>query len=808
MENKELFELTNPQKSIWYTEQFYEGTTVNNICVSGTLYGNINEDLLKQAINNVVEQNDSFRIHIVLKDNIAKQYISDYTNFNIGVEYINDESEIKQIESEEAKYKFDVIDSDLFRFKIAMSKNNFASIILTVNHLIADSWSLGLVIQEIIKNYNSIKNNENFTPDTFSYLDYINSENEYKNSKKFENDKIYWNQIFNTIPEQATIPCLINGAKNVSYSANRLGFEINKDILYKINDFCRENHISTFNFFMAIFSIYIGRVSNIDDFVIGTPILNRSNFKEKHTTGMFVNTVPVRFDNINDGTFKNLTNNVATKMLGILRHQKYSYNSILEDLREKNGNIPNLYNIIISYQITKAFNSDLGDYKTNWTFNNYCANDFNIHIYDINDTGNLIIDYDYLIDKYSEDDVIDIHNRIVNMINQVLANNDINSCDIEIVTPEEKNKMLNIFNDTYYDYPDNLMVSQLFEKQVEKTPENIALVFGNNHLTYKQLNERANSLAFMLRNTYKLNRNDLVGIMINRSLEMFIAILAVLKAGGTYIPIDPNFPQERIKYMLENGNAKLLLTSEKLKETVDFNNKFAIDLDKKEIYDLPSKNITNINKPDDLTYIIFTSGSTGLPKGVMLKNRNIVNFIFGMMKEFSFTDRDIIVSITTISFDIFVFESLMPLLNGLRVVIANEQEQTNIDLFNKLCIKSNVNIIQTTPSRIQTFIDSGNYTDFIKNITHLLIGGEPFPSVLLENLRKISSAKIYNMYGPTETAVWSTVQNLTNKNYISIGNPIINTECYVLDKNLNILPYGTSGDLYISGDGVSNRLLK
>lgn len=438
MENKELFELTNPQKSIWYTEQFYEGTTVNNICVSGTLYGNINEDLLKQAINNVIEQNDSFRIHIVLKDNIAKQYISDYTNFNIDVEYINDESEIKQIESEEAKYKFDVIDSDLFRFKIAMSKNNFASIILTVNHLIADSWSLGLVIQEIIKNYNSIKNNEEFTPDTFSYVDYVNSENEYRNSPKFENDKTYWNQIFNTIPEQATIPCLISGAKNVSYNAKRLGFEIDKDILYKINNFCRENHISTFNFFMAIFSIYIGRVSNIDDFVIGTPILNRSNFKEKHTTGMFVNTVPVRFDNINDGTFKKLTNTVATKMLGILRHQKYSYNSILEDLREKNGNIPNLYNIIISYQITKAFNSDLGDYKTNWTFNNYCANDFNIHIYDINDTGNLIINYDYLIDKYSENDVIDIHNRIINMINQVLTNNDINSCDIEIVTPEEK----------------------------------------------------------------------------------------------------------------------------------------------------------------------------------------------------------------------------------------------------------------------------------------------------------------------------------------------------------------------------------
>lgn len=808
MKNKNIYELTNPQKSIWYTEQFYAGTTVNNICVSGTLYGQIDEDILKQAINNVVQQNDSFRIHVILENNIARQYISDYKKFNIDVEYINVESEVIELEKKEAEYKFDIIDSDLFRFKLAISKDNFACIILTVNHLIADSWSLGLVIQEIIKNYNSIKNNEIFNPDTFSYLEYINSEKEYMNSKKFANDKAFWNQTFSTIPEQATIPCSITGAKNISYKAKRLGFELDKDTVSKINNFCRANNVSTFNFFMAIFSIYIGRVSNIDDFVIGTPILNRSNFKEKRTTGIFINTVPVRFENVSNGTFKNLTNIVSSKMMGILRHQKYSYNSILEDIRKEHGNIPNLYNVMISYQVTKAFDSELGNYKTDWIFNNYCANDFNIHIYDINDTGNLFIDYDYLIDKYSEEDVICIQNRIVNMINQILDNNDINSCDIDIVTPDEKNTILNIFNNTNIDYPNNCMVSELFEKQVKKTPDNIAVVFGDDNLTYKQLNERANSLAFLLRNKYKLKRNDLVGIMINRSLEMFVAILAVLKAGGTYTPIDPNFPQERIKYMLENGNAKLLLTSNLLKDTVNFDNKLAIDLCNNDIYDLPNKNIENINEPEDLIYIIFTSGSTGLPKGVMLKNRNVVNFIFGMMKEFAFTNKDIIVSITTISFDIFVLESLMPLVNGLTIVIANEQEQTNIDLFNTLCLKNNVNIIQTTPSRMQTFISSGSSTDFLKNITHLLIGGEPFPSALLENLRKLSTAKIYNMYGPTETAVWSTVHDVTNEQNISIGKPIINTQCYVLDKNNMPLPYGVSGDLFIAGDGVSKRLFK
>ena len=786
MENKKFFELTNPQKSIWYTEQYYNGTTVNNICTSGTVYGKIDENLLKQAINNVVKQNDSFRIHVVLDNNIAKQYIAEYKEFNIDVEYINDESQIESIEKDEVKYKFEVIDSDLFKFKLAISKNNFACIILTVNHLIADSWSLGLVIQEILRNYNSLKNNEEITQETFSYVDYINSEKEYKASKKFENDKAYWSEIFETIPEQATIPSLNNSIKDLSYNANRLSFEINKDLLSRINVFCRENNISIFNFFMAIFSIYIGRVSNIDDFVIGTPILNRSNFKEKHTTGMFVNTVPVRVNNLNDGSFKNLASNFATKMMGILRHQKYSYNSVLEDLREKNENVPNLYNIIISYQVTKAFNEKFGNYKTNWTFNNYCANDFNIHIYDINDTGDLIINYDYLIDKYSIEDVTDVHNRIINMINQILENNDINSIDIEIVTPEEKDKILNVFNNTKVDYPRDKTIVDLFEEQVEKTPDNIAVVFEDQKLTYRELNQRANSLASYLR-SQKIGRNDIVGIMVNRSLEMIISILAVLKSGACYIPIDPEYPQDRIEYMLNNSNAKLLLTFKRLENKVTFDNKLFVELDN-ELYNSNKDNLININEPDDLAYIIYTSGSTGKPKGVMLKHSNINNFIQGMCNVVDFNSEKTIVSVTTISFDIFVLESLLPLQRGLKVVVATENEQNDIRLFNALCLKNNVNIIQTTPSRFQVLISNLNELDYLEGITDILVGGESFPKMLLGKLHQLTHANIYDVYGPTETAVWSTVKNLTNESSITIGKPIANTRCYILDNNKNLLP--------------------
>ena len=808
MGNKELFELTNPQKSIWYTEQFYEGTTVNNICVSGTLYGKIDEELLKHAINNVVKQNDSFRIHVLQEKNDVRQYIADYEKFNIDVEYINNESEVKQIEKSEAKFKFNIIDSDLFKFKLAISKGNFACIILTVNHLIADSWSLGLVIQEIIKNYNALKNNEDFVPDTFSYLDYIKSEKEYKNSKKFENDKTFWNQTFSTIPEQATIPCSINGVKNVSYNAKRLGFELDRDIVSKINSFCRENGISTFNFFMAVFSIYIGRVSNIDDFVIGTPILNRSNFKEKHTTGMFISTVPVRFDNINDVSFKSLAGSVATKLMGILRHQKYSYNSILEDIRSKNGNIPNLYNILISYQITKAFDGSLGDYKTDWIFNNYCANDFNIHIYDINDTGSLLIDYDFLVDKYSKDDVINVNNRILYMIDQILENGDIISRDIEIITPDEKNKVLNVFNDTKVDYQLDKTVVDLFEESVDLYPEKTALICNNIAYSYSELNEYANILANILINKYNVKPNDIVGIMLKRSPELIIGLIAILKCGATYLPIDPDYPEERINYMLENSGTKLVLVDNFTEESVSVKyTKVNIKLTSKVYVDYPDESKFNLNiklNPNSLMYLIYTSGSTGKPKGVMLSHKNVNNFITGMKNIIDFSPEKTMVSLTTVCFDIFGLELWCSLSSGLTVVLANENEQNNIKELNSLCLKNNVNMIQTTPSRYLSLLSGSNELDFAKNISDVLVGGESLSKNVLRLLQSTFEADIYNMYGPTETTIWSTVKHISaDDNLITIGTPIANTKCFVLDDNMHLLPPFTPGNLYIGGDGVS-----
>lgn len=784
-----VYNLTNPQKSIWFTEQFYKGTPIENITGCVIVLEKLNLKALQKAINLFVKSNDSFRLKFTVKDDKPLQYLSSFSEFEIENVMVNTDEDIKDIENKMSNTPFEVLDNLLFSFKTFTFPDGHSGFVITAHHLISDAWTAGLVVNEIMDYYEKIINSQIIDNKNPSYLDYITSEQEYLNSEKFNKDKEFWNEIFKTVPEVATIPSINveNSNSSLSCKAKRKQFVIPKETMNLINEFCKQNKASAFNFFMAVLAIYLSRVSSLDDFTIGTPILNRGNFKEKQTTGMYISTIPFRISINHKIPFAEFLSNISADFSKIFRHQKYPYQYLLEDLRKKDSSIPNLYNILLSYQNVRSNKQTSNiNYESSWVGNNFISDDIDIHLYDMNDTGDINIAYDYLISKYSIDDICSIHARFLYIINQVLENNDITLNEIEIVTPDEKKKILYDFNNTSADYPRDKTITQLFEEQVEKTPDNIAVVFEDQKLTYRELNQRANSLASYLR-SQKIGRNDIVGIMVNRSLEMIISILAVLKSGACYIPIDPEYPQDRIEYMLNNSNAKLLLTFKRLENKVTFDNKLFVELDN-ELYNSNKDNLININEPDDLAYIIYTSGSTGKPKGVMLKHSNINNFIQGMCNVVDFNSRKTIVSVTTISFDIFVLESLLPLQRGLKIVIANENEQNDARLFNALCLKNNVNIIQTTPSRFQVLISNLNELDYLEGITDILVGGESFPKMLLGKLHQLTHANIYDVYGPTETAVWSTVKNLTNESSITIGKPISNTRCYILDNNKKLLP--------------------
>ena len=802
--NKKFYDLTYSQKSIWDEECFFKKSPLNNIAAYLVINEVVDFKKIKKALLTFIKNNDSFRTKLSKNnEGIIKQYFEPFYDQDIELLELPNVEAVESLTHAMVNIPFNLDDSFLFEFKMFKFPNNSGGFLLNAHHLIFDAWSSGILIKEVMDYYQDLSGNM----PSYSYIDHIESENEYLNSKRFEKDKEYWHDCFKTIPDAVNLPESIkNENSHISPFSKRKDFIISKNILKNINDYCSNNHISLYAFFLSIYSIYLSRVNSSKNFCIGTPVLNRNNFQEKNTPGLFISTIPFCINLEWSNSFLEFSKYISVQILSNFRHQKYPYKLLINELRKENPDMTNLYNIFISYQNVKSTKSDTLDYSSKWVSPSAIFNDLQIHLHDINDDNTLIISYDYKITKFTEKTIINTHKRIMNIIKQIFETENINLSDIEVVTNEEKKWLLNL-NNTEKKYQSTKTIQYFIEQQVKKNPDKTAIISNNISLTYDELNKKANSLAHYLR-SIGVKPNTFVGILQKRSVEMIVSLLAVLKAGAAYLPLDSSYPKDRISYMLENSETQVVLTNESISNIIENTTvkKINIDFNNPELFNNSFENPENINKSTDIAYIIYTSGSTGKPKGVKLKHRNINNFILGMTDKINFNQEKTIVSVTTICFDIFVLESWLPLQKGLTIVLANEKEQNSQELLNDLCIKYQVNMIQTTPSRMKKLTANIEYCTYFKYITDVLVGGESFPETLLTHLKKIShknKSKIYNVYGPTETAVWSTVKNLSNTSIINIGKPISNTSCYILDQFTHkLLPKGTAGNLFIGGDGV------
>ena len=811
--NKILYDLTNPQKNIWITEQFYKGNSINNIC--GTVY--IKQELdfekLLQSVNLLIKTHDNFKIKIQIENNKVKQYIDNNVKYTVEIVDIANETELTNYENSMARRVLSVENNQLFEIKIFKLPNKYGGVIVKMHHLLADSWTFGLICKQIVDTYYNLIHNLEIQENQYSYIDYINKEQQYMESDTFKKDKEYWNNLFETVPETATIPSTSNRrASKTNCNANRKTFNLSKKLMERINAFCQTHKISAYNFFMSIFSIYLSRVSNLDNLVIGTPILNRTNFADKNTNGMFVSTVPFRINIQNSSKFYEFTQEIAKDSMSMLRHQRYPYQNLLEDLRKKDSSLPNLYSVILSYQITKTVNENI-DCESHWVFNGTASDDLQIHIVDYNNSGSLNILYDYSMPKYCEKDILDTHNRIVYMINQVLDNESILVKDIDIVTEEEKSQLLYEFNNPNIGFPEDKTIVDLFEEQVSQTPNNISVTLNNSTLTYKDLNEKANQLArYLIKNG--IQKGDVIGIRVDKSFEMIIGILAIIKAGCTYLPINMSYPQDRVEYMLTDSNAKFLLTVDSMINDIDTPiRKITIDLSNSSIYCLDSSNLNIQISPEDLIYIIYTSGSTGKPKGAMLCHRNIVRLFKNDKPLYDFTEKDVWTMFHSVAFDFSVWEMYGALLFGGKLVLVPDKVSKDTNLFLDLLRKEHVTVLNQTPTYFYNLLATElERADNNLSIRYIIFGGEALKPKLIQKWAiKYPNTKLINMYGITETTVHVTFKELTEKdlksNVSNIGKPIPTLEVLILDKNLHLLPYGVPGEMCVLGQGVFNGYL-
>ena len=668
------------------------------------------------------------------------------------------------------------------------------------HHIISDAWSATQVAEQIKEFYEKIKNGD---PDKSfqkpSYIDFIKRETDYLKSDKYIKDEAFWSEYVKNISSTKLF-------SNVDFekNANRYSYDIDDKLFDSISNYCKNNGITEYTFFLGILSVYFNKVYNSSNIVFGTPFLNRQKrLQELEMTGLFVSTLPLISKIDVNNTFVSLCKNIALTNMSIFRHSNFSYSKI-QDLHSKYSKEKSpLYEIGFSYQINKQErsmeNNDLGE--CNWIFSKMQNNPLVIHLTSLNNKK--IINYDYIISCFTDDEIEKINNIIFHLISQILDGKT-NISELDVITKKDI-ESFQLLNNTGHIKHLNMTVPSKFNDIVKRFPNNIAIKYDNTNITYEQLDKKINSIAKKLLDL-GVKRNTPVALFFDKSIEMIASMFAILKAGGCYVPILPDEDKVRIEYILKDCNPKCILTHKNYEKKLPFNIK-VINVDKMNFDTSYSIDISKI-LPEDLAYIIYTSGSTGNPKGTMITHKNICALRSCIKKDNTFkaTDRDISISLLKYSFDASGIDIYSSLMFGGKLILIKKEDELNPEKVIKILENERVTRAFLIPKWIEHIaIQDKLLNADLSSLRILGTGGEILKPYIIEHLlSKYSNLKVLNLYGPTETTMFTTCKEVSvyeiKNNYTSIGKPIYGSRVAVVNSNLDFIPIGNKGELIIYED--------
>lgn len=770
-----MYNLSKPQMLIYDMEK-YVGGTVAVICGSVLLEGQREPADLTQAVNEIFRLNEALRTRIVEQNGQALQEIKDFQEQAVNILHFDSKDAFTAYAEEHAKTPI-ALNGPLCEIQVVLLPEHYG-ILAKCHHIIGDAWTLTLIASQLC----ALLAGEE--PPAYPYSDFVESEAAYIQSDRREKDKAFFLEQFKACPEVV----YLSEKQGECYDACRSTFQVNTDLTAHIRSYAKEHNTSPFVLFLTAFSVYFSRIKdNAEYLYIGTPILNRKNFREKHTMGMFINTVPVLAHIDYNCSFAETLRAIQKETLAVLRHQKFHYNEILTAIRQENGFAEKLYDVILSYQNATVTGAEPG-VETTWYHSEMQTESLQIHIDDRDSKGVFRIHLDYRTDKFTDSEIQRMYGHILNLLQDAISHDEKTPDKLALLSPDEERLLLHNFNDTAADYPRDKCVHTLFEEQVERTPDKTAVIACDRTLTYQELNEEANRIAHGLMEQ-GVGVGDIVAFALPRNSHLIPAMFGILKAGAVYLPIDPDYPRDRINYMFQDSQATLFITEENIGDLLE---------------NECSSNPSLILSSERLCYCIYTSGSTGKPKGTLISHRNVANFVqnnnTNVFQREILNNCDYFIAINSISFDITIQEIHLPLLNGRSCILIADDGIYSIEKVVHLFERKRCGLI-ITPTKLNIYLQNSQFCKRLKNFSVIMCGAEAFSRQLWRQVREHTNAEIFNGYGPTETTC-GVLYSKTDTTEITIGRPIANTQIYIVDKDMQPTPIGVTGELCIAGDGV------
>ncbi len=801
-EEKEYYLMSSAQRRMYLLWKMDKGGTAYNLPIALKLKGEIHPETVLEALRKIKERHEILRTAFMEKNGEPVQKILDARQVTDDFVVTEDASSNEEDLIKQFTKPFDLEKGETVRAELVKRPDGWL-LMADMHHIVSD----GMSSNNFVKEFTMLYNGKAVDAKPRQYKDY----SEWMQTRDLSSQASYWKKQFSDEIPVLDFPTDFVRPSEQNFKGAETSKDLDRELSGRIRDVAKEAGATEYMVLLSAAMILLSKYSRQEDIVIGSPVSGRTHKDTEGMLGMFVNTLAMRGKPEGGKRYAEFLQEIKESCLKAYENQEYPFEELVEAVGVRRDTSRNpLFDVMLILQNNEQVQLKLDGAEIESGERDVSASKFDMtfEIWDV--AGEYRVNLEYCTALYRPESMEMVLDHYEEVLRQVCENTGIYLSEIHTATAKEKNLILGQFNDRKAYYPKDKTLVELFEEQVARTPDSVAVGFEGKKMTYAEINGKANQLAARLRRE-GVKPNDFVAITCDRGFEMVIGLWGILKAGAAYMGLEEEYPEERIRYMMEDCKPKVLVhyhrNISKIKTDVPL-----IDLADKNIWCEEEKNLERVNIPSDLIYVIYTSGTTGRPKGILVRHDNIVHYAYdseyGILNEAIKKGYRRVVGLANLTFDIHVTELILTLINGMEVYVADRRELDHTEDFEKLTVENKLEILQTTPSRIKMYMLDEKHKEYLKQYKYIMLGGEKVKNDLVRSIRKYGNAEIANVYGPSETTVWASSgimpQEPDDENIV--GKPVSNTVFYVMNGN-QLCGIGVPGELCITGAGMTNGYL-